>query len=118
MIEQSMYDAIMNNPRDADELLKLSETMSIDEFTGVLKSRYSQYESYITPQRVSKVLAYAHSQKVLETDETEVETPTLQAQLEKLLSISPNISTREAAAIIGRAPSTVGRHMLKMRQSV
>lgn len=118
MIEQSMYDAIMSNPSDAGELLALSKTMALDEFTSVLKGRYSQYESYITPQRVSKVLAYAHSQKVLETDETEVETPTLQAQLEKLLSISPNITTRDAAAIIGRAPSTVGRHMLKMRQSV
>lgn len=116
MIERSMYEAMMDNPRDADELMKLSETMSLDEFTAVLKQRYSQYESYITPQRVSTVLAYAHSQKVLETGETDVEQADLTAQLQKLLSISPDITSREAAAIVNRPHSTVYRHMARVKQ--
>ncbi|HAG99441.1 MAG TPA: hypothetical protein DDW33_03375 [Ktedonobacter sp.] len=49
--------------------------------------------------------------------ETEGDEASLQAQLERLLSLSPEISTREAAAIVGKPHSTVGRHMLKMRQS-
>jgi hypothetical protein len=116
MIEQRMYDAIMVNPSDADELLTLSETMSLDEFTDVLKQRYSQYASYITPQRVSTVLAYARSQKVLETGETEVEQADLTAQLQKLLSLSPDITSREAASIVGKPPTTVYRHMTKLKQ--
>jgi hypothetical protein len=121
MIERSMYEAIMDNPRDADELMKLSETMSLDEFTEVLKQRYSQYASYITPQRVSTVLAYARSQNVqsqmLGTGETEVEQADLTAQLQKLLSISPDITSREAAGIVGKPHSTVYRHMARVKQS-
>lgn len=51
------------------------------------------------------------------TDETESETPDLLAQLERLLAIQPDITTREAAAIIGRPHSTVGRYMSRMRQT-
>lgn len=118
MIERSMYDAMMDNPSDAHELLTLSESISLDEFTGVLKQRYNQYASYITPQRVSTVLAYARSQKVLETSETEEEQTDLTAQIEKLLNISPDITSREAAAIVGKPHSTVYRHMARVKQSL
>jgi hypothetical protein len=50
---------------------------------------------------------------IAETDETAC----LQAQLEALLSASPNVSTRQAAAIVGKPASTVGRYMSRMRQA-
>jgi len=58
-VEQKMYDALVTIPEETQELLQLSQEQSIDDFTNTLKQRYSQYDSYITPERVSHVLAYA-----------------------------------------------------------
>lgn len=61
MVEETMYKALMSKPEEASELLCLSEEKSLDDFTAILKQRYSQYANYITPQRVASVLAYARS---------------------------------------------------------
>ena len=62
IIEQRMYDALMSEPENVAELLRLSQEQDITSFTAMLKKRYSQYASYITPGRVINVLAYARKQ--------------------------------------------------------
>jgi DNA-binding transcriptional ArsR family regulator len=52
-----------------------------------------------------------------DTDETTSDTDGLQAQLERLLSTAPDITVRDAAAIVGKPTSTVGRHLAKLRQT-
>jgi hypothetical protein len=48
--------------------------------------------------------------------ESEDSETALQAQLERLLVLSPDITVREAAAIVARPSSTVGRYLSRMRQ--
>ncbi len=58
MIEQRMFDAFMQHPQEAKELLKLSHEQNLDEFVATLQNKYSRYASYITPERVTNVLRY------------------------------------------------------------
>lgn len=58
-VEQKMYDALMSKPDEITELLHLAQEQSIEDFTATLKERYREYASYITPERVSNVLAYS-----------------------------------------------------------
>jgi DNA-binding transcriptional ArsR family regulator len=51
-----------------------------------------------------------------ETTETEDETSALQAQLERLVSAAPEITVRDAAVILSKPPSTVGRHLARVKQ--
>ncbi len=54
---------------------------------------------------------------IAETHETEVEQIDLSEQLERLLTLSPDITSREAAAIVGRPHSTVYRQLNKLKQT-
>ncbi len=56
MIEQRMFDAFMQHPQEAKELLRLSREQNLDEFVATLQNKYSRYASYITPERVTNVL--------------------------------------------------------------
>ena len=49
-------------------------------------------------------------------DGTEGETSSLEARLERLLVTSPAITVRDAATIVGKPPSTVGRYLSRLRQ--
>jgi hypothetical protein len=52
-----------------------------------------------------------------ETSETDVKQGSLKEQLERLLSIAPRTTSREAAEILGKPHSTVYRHLKQMKQT-
>lgn len=60
MIEKRMYAILAEKPDELQALLQLaSELDDLAAFTSELQGRYSQYAEYITPERVSNMLAYA-----------------------------------------------------------
>lgn len=79
-----------------------------------LKALISQQMVSITSVDVPQIAAPGES----ETDETEEEQINLMAQLGRLLTMSPDITSRDAAAIVGKPHSTVYRHMAQVKQSL
>ena len=100
MIEQAMYDALLKNPEEIEELQRQSQEMNLDDFTEALKQRYSQYAGYITPTRVAHVMqfvAQTSRQKLREND----------PEIQESSSRKYFMTYEEAAAYTGYAISTL-----------
>lgn len=77
----------------------------------LLEQAFNQQKVEVTSIDVPQIAAPEQS-------ETEEEQINLQAQLERLLTMSPDITSRDAAAIVGKPHSTVYRHMSRVKQQM
>ncbi len=58
VVEQTMFDAFMQHPEDANELLRISQEKNLDEFVTILRHKYPRYANYITVESVAMVLQH------------------------------------------------------------
>lgn len=100
MIEQMMADVLTKNPEELQELQRLSQEQTLDEFTVLLRQRYSQYAGYITPTRV------AHVMRVL-VPSLEEATSDTQSEMEAMPKRKYYMTYEEASAYTGYTISTL-----------
>ena len=75
MIEQQMYDTLLQHPEELKELSRLFYEQDLDQFVATLQAKYSQHAGYITPGRVTHVmqrLAYDSKHESHNEEEEEI----------------------------------------------
>lgn len=112
-IEQAMYKAIMQSDQSG-QLLQLSQEQDLITFTDTLKARYSEYASYITPERVAHVLSVATAKNA------PAQIVGAAAPIERVrqaLMLEPDCSSdRRLATLTGLAPATAKKYRLQLEQ--
>lgn len=80
MIENRMYMAILNLPdAQQSELRALADAQPLPALVKELQQRFSQYADYITPERVSNVIAHDRDQRRYSLKPVQTNQPTAQA---------------------------------------
>jgi hypothetical protein len=124
-IEQAMYDALVSNPEDAEALARLAQENSMEDFIALLKARYSQYAEYITPARVIRVKQRLASEQAhhrsapapeAQGEQVDGESRGRTAQVQALLTATPDLSVRDVAKAIGRSRTTAHKAVKAVKQ--
>ncbi len=111
MIEQAMLDAINEHPKEAKELQRLSQELSLDDFTTLLKERYSTYVSHITAERVAKVMQRLDREKIHHHEHTQPLEKVRQA-----LNSEPDCSDRRLGKLSGMSAATAKKYRSMIEQ--
>jgi hypothetical protein len=115
----------LREDEDSSETTSVSSvpqaTISTEDIQLILSklAKVDELEQRVAAAPVMITEAHETPVALLETgDGTEVDEPALDAQLAALLAINQNVTSRDAALIVGRPHSTVYRAMKRLEQPV